>query len=982
MEFRILGPLEAGVDGKPVELPAAKQRALLAILLLRANEPVSSELLIDELWGGAPPRSARKLLQTYVSKLRRVLGDKVLVTHPAGYAVRVEPGQLDLYRFGDLVDQAREAQPREAAQKLRAALALWRGPPLADFRYDSFAQTAIGRLEELRLVTIEARIDADLAVGRHGDVVGELRGLVTEYPLRERLRGQLMVALYRSGRQAEALAVYRDGRRRLVDELGIEPSRFLADLERAILEQDARLALPVEPTARPTLRPRPTALPTWGSSFVGRSEEMDSVQAHLGRPDLRLLTLTGPGGAGKTRLAVEVAVRLTADFRDGVLFVDLAAVRDPALVAFATVQAIGLRGIGPAEAPSELAAYLRPRRVLVIFDNFEQVLPAAPGVAALLTAAPAVKIIVTSRAPLRVPEEHIFPVPPLALPAAGVDLATLARGDAVALFLERARAARPDFALVEMNAAPVATLCVRLDGLPLALELAAARVSLLSPRAILARLGRRLDVLKSNALDIPERHRTLRAAIEWSYELLDTNEQALFRRLGVFVGGFTVDEAEAVAPETDLDVLDGVESLLHANLLRAEGTAADEPRFGMLETIREYALERLARHDEADGARNRHARFYQGLAQRAEPELRGPGQARWLEVLDAEYDNLRAALAWAAQGGEASVGLETGAALWRFWQMRGHIDEGREQLERLLETNSGSPAVRAAAELSAARCAFIQGDFAGMQRFVEDSIRVHRRIRENYSVGFALMITGTATATRGDFERGQAYLYEALSIARSLGDTWLESSALGYLGIVLIEKGDFTAARRALEDGLRWMRELGDRRSVGWMLISLGRVALGSSDHDRARLRFDEALAVERRLGDLWGIATSLHGLACVAIADGRYGEVRGLLGESIRVAWGAHDRPSIAADLDLFARFSAVQGRLPRAGRLYGSASVLDRALHSNPLQSGGRSEGREIAEVRTALGEEEFAEVWAQGRAMTIDQAVAYALDDRECP
>src|SRR5712691_4523514 len=476
MEFRILGPLELRRHGRPIPLAAAKHRALVAILLLNANRPVPSDRLIEELWGGHPPASARKTLHTYVSKLRPVLGDSMLVTRPAGYELRIEPGTLDVDQFERLLAEAKEATPSEAAAKLRAALALWRGPPLADFVYEPFAQAEIARLEELRMAALEHRVNADLALDRHAELIGELEALVAEHPLRERLRAQLMLALYRAGRQADALAVYREGRRALVDELGIEPSTPLQELERAILRHDASLEPAAAVSAPLPASPHTAALPTPPTSFVGRTRELAAIELLLGDPGVRLLSLTGPGGAGKTRLALEAAVRMTRAFRDGVLFVDLSSVRDPELVPAAIAESAGLREVSGAAAADELASHLQGKNVLLVLDNFEQVLEAAPVVQELLLAAPGPTMLVTSRAALQVAAERVYAVPALALPQPEADPEALAAIEAVALFVDRAHSVRPDFVLAKTNAESVAALCIRLDGLPLALELAAARV--------------------------------------------------------------------------------------------------------------------------------------------------------------------------------------------------------------------------------------------------------------------------------------------------------------------------------------------------------------------------------------------------------------------------------------------------------------------------------------------------------------------------
>ena len=688
MDFRILGPLEVVADGRVVRLNAAKPRALLAILLLHANEPVSSDRLIDDLWAGRPPATAAKVLQTYVFQLRKALGDARIVTRPTGYELSVDPTRLDLHRFERLVIEARGAAPPAGAQNLRDALALWRGPPLADFTYEPWAQAEIGRLEELRLEALQERIDADLALGRHADLIGEVELLVAQHPLLERPRGQLMLALYRSGRQADALEAYRDARETLVAQLGIEPGSALRHLEQAILNQDPALDVSPRPPAR--------ALRALSTSFVGRKRELREIRALLLRPDVGVLTLTGAAGTGKTRLAVEVAAGVDNDFPGGVVLVELAPIADADLVATTIAGALGL-GEGLERGSLEaLVASLRGRRALLVLDNFEQVLDAAAMLTELLAGAPGLTLLVTSRAPLDISQERIYPVAALQLPdpSHALEVDRLRRTEAVRLFVARARDIRPDFELSELNADAVAELCVRLDGLPLALELAAARIKLLSPRHVLERLGVKLEVLKAEpGAGLPERHRTLRAAIEWSYDLLGAEEQALFTSLGVFVGGFTLDGAKAIAGDLEHDVVAGVESLLNNSLLRTAPMAAGEPRFGMLETIREYASERLLERGDGRAVRRRHAGFYLALAEEAEPALLGPQQLSWLERLDAERDNLRAALTWATEENEADVGLRMGAALWRYWQLRGSDSEGRERLERLLARRGGSKGV-------------------------------------------------------------------------------------------------------------------------------------------------------------------------------------------------------------------------------------------------------------------------------------------------
>jgi len=980
MDFRILGPLEVVDEGHVVALAAAKPRALLAILLLHAGEPVSSDRLIEDLWAGRPPATAAKVLQTYVSQLRKALGNGVIVTGPTGYALRVEPGGLDLHRFERLVTEAQAAGPPAAAELLREALALWRGPALVEFAYEPWAQAEIGRLVELQLSIVQDRIDADLALGRDAELVGELEQLVSEHPLSERLRGQLMLALYRSGRQAEALAAYRAARETLVETLGIEPGAALRRLERAILDQDPALDVtrPMPAAAGP-LR-LPPSLRVGSTSFVGRQSELREIRTLLRRADVRLLTLTGPGGSGKTRLGSEAASGLADEFPDGVVLVELASTSEPDLVAAAIVDRLGI-GDRPGQTPTEaLVAHLRNRRTLLVLDNFEQVLAAAPLLPELLAAAPGVALVVTSRAPLDIPEERIYPVTALELPdpSRTGDVGRLQRIEAVRLFVDRARDARPDFELTEANADAVAEICVRLDGLPLALELAAARIKLFAPSAIHLRLGGRLDLLKAApGAGMPERHRTLRAATEWSYDLLTAGEQALFTTLAVFVGGFTLDGAEAVAGDLGLDVVDGVESLLNDNLLRTESIAGGEPRFGMLGTIREYALEWLAERGDGEAVRRRHAHFYAALAEEAQAALLGPQQLSWLERLDADIANIRAALTW-AETGEPEVGLRIGAALWRFWQLRGSATEGRERLERLLARPSGSKVARAIAQARVASLAVVQGDHEAVRRFGEASLLEFRRTGGDKEVAMMLGVLCLSALATGDVDRAHGFAEEGLEVARRTGDLSLEAYAAMSAGMVFVHRGEFDDAERFLEESVRGARQLGNIRSVANWTRALGGVALARGDYRRARPLLEESLAIHRTLGDPWGISHSLSRLALVFLELHDNDASRRLVAESLSIEREVGDRPGQLFDFEVLAALAIAEGRPVRAVRLYASASVLREAVGSHVIEPGGPDHERHVAHLRFELGEEAFTEAWARGRSMTLDESLDYALEE----
>ncbi len=922
LEFKILGALEVRADGRAISIGGRRQRALLAILLLHANAVVSADRLIDELWGERPPETAANTLQVHLSQLRKLLEEdsrdrRVLLTRQPGYVLCVDPEQVDALRFERLVEQGRADRERgaaAAAESFRAALELWRGPALADFAFDGFAQAEISRLEELRELTLEERVDADLALGRHAELVPELELLVARHPTRERLRGQLMLALYQTGRQADALAVYREGRDALSEELGLEPGPELRRLHQSILRQDESIEA-VAPAPRRVTSP----LPSFLTPLVGRERQVEEAAALLRREDVRLLTLTGFGGIGKTRLAVEAARTVGPELAGGTVFVPLAAITDPSLVAGSLVQALGLVEPGPREAV--LDAFLRGRRTLLLLDNLEQVLAAVPLLARLLAAAPGLKLLVTSRAPLRIAGEREYPVPPLAADAA------------IDLFVARARSADAGFSLSASNAAAVEELCVRLEGLPLALELAAARTKLLTPEAMLGRLGGRLDLLAAGTRDAPERHRALRATVDWSYELLTEGQQRAFARFGVFVGGCSLEAAEAVCARDGKSVLDDVSAVVDESLVRRE--SAEEPRFAMLEAVREYALERLDDLGEDEDARGRHQAYFLGLAERA--ALKGPEQASWFTRLEVEHDNLRVAEAFSRERGDADSSLRFCVALWRFWQIHGHLDEGRRTLELALAASpAADPLLRARALNGAGVLAGEQGDFEAAAAYFEPSLELARQLDDRHRIAAVLTNLGNLALFATDFERARRLYEESLEYCAYLEEPEMELVALENLGLVALDQGDLGRAVTLLEQSAALAGRRGDERARSSSLRALAAALLERGEADRAFDPLAESLALARRLGELNGIAYCLDTFAGLAAAD---------------------ELAERAATL-----FGAADGVRSSIGAL--------RPPDQQPLYE------RWLAQTLSLLDVEIYSARYEDGRSLSLDEACAHAL------
>jgi predicted ATPase/DNA-binding SARP family transcriptional activator len=992
MRVGILGPLEVRDDsGLQLAVSGLRLRSLLIRLAINPGRAVPADSLAADLWAEDGPVASGNAVQALVSRLRNAVGRDVVEHGPTGYRLAVPPEDIDAWEFELAVAVGRDAladgDHAAAAARMRTALSMWRGPALADVADAPFAAPTITRLSELRLAAIEDRIEADLALGSGAELVPEIDELATAHPLRERIAGQLMRALYAAGRQADALGVFEDARQRLASTLGVDPSPALAAVHLAVLRGE--LTGPAAPllTGPPLTGPpravpaaqRPSRvgnLPAQLTSFVGRDDEIRRVTKLLA--ESRLITLTGPGGSGKTRLSIEVGARLAGQVADGVWFVPLAPVRDAIDVPQAVLTAIdGRETVWPVDAVEaarlaamepldRLSEVLAARTVVLVLDNCEHVLDAVATLSGrLLADAPGMRIVATSREPLGLTGETLCPVPSLPLPPADADASEAAASPAVRLFVDRAAAVRPAFSLNADSAGPVVRICRALDGIPLAIELAAARVRALTPAQVADRLDDRFALLSVGTRGALPRHQTLRAIIDWSWELLDGSERAVLRRLSVFSGGATPDSAERVCSlgGDSAGIVNIIASLVDKSLVVATGE--HEVRYRLLETVRAYAADRLAESGESEDTASAHAEYFLALAERAEPELRGAEQIAWLDRLTAEHDNCAAAIRYVAGIGDAAYALRFVRSLAWFWVMRDYDTEAGEWAAEALRLSgdtvpSGLGEAYALCQVFVAIGGLVTSPPEDVSQLQQALSKLH--LPTGISDPLLVMVAPMLAVFGGDQERARQ---ELKSIAQH-PDPWVRAAGHALTGHLTLGDGDVEGAAPELEAGYREFRELGDRfgriacltglaevarargrpqdavraleEVLGYtaeglggnipktMLVPLGRAKALAGDISGARADLEESVRLTEKIGELDDVAMAYVELSEISRREGDLSRARELLDRALDMVEAHTRRPDMGGVAAT--TFSRLGCLAEQAGDLAGAAQWQRRAI------------------------------------------------------
>jgi predicted ATPase/DNA-binding SARP family transcriptional activator len=981
LSVALFGPPQVVRSEPPVAgFESNKVLALLAYLIVEADRPHQRDALAGLLWPDQPDMVARHNLRQALANLRQVIGDPratpslLLITRATVQFNAASDYELDVASFLgalDAADRHAHQQPQACAlcaRQRRQAILLYRGSFLEQFFvqdsvvFDEWIVLKREHFQQRALDALASVVEYYQRRGEYADATAMARRMLAIDPLREEAHRNLMRLLAVSGQRSAALVQYERCCRVLLDELGIAPEAETVALYRRIVGGEL---LGLDALALPALQPA-RQLPVPPAPLIGRTSALASLRTRLRQTGARLLTLTGPPGIGKTRLALELARQLQGDFDDGVCFVALAPIRDPALLAPTIAQALGLKVAGEQPALDLLKRYLADKSLLLLLDNFEQIVAAAPVVAELLDAGPRILILVTSRVRLRLRAERQYPVPALALPRSAdrADAAAIAGAPAVALFVERAQAIAPDFVLGDANAAAIAEICARLDGLPLAIELAAARSKLLSPQALLKRLDRRLPLLTGGGRDAPDRQQTLRQAIAWSYDLLDPGEQALFACLGVFVGGCTLAAIESVATLNvrtfeRSNVLDRVASLIDQSLLNRAEDRGDEPRFWMFETIEEYALEQLEASGAAALARQLHARYYLAFVEEVDRQIHGPRQIEMLSRLEAERENIRAAMIWCLADEETpdkeiravdvragsspisqspsrlltrspghpvtpspvsrhEIGLKLASSLWWAWYVCGNAREAREWLDAALaHADAAEPtAARMQALLGLSFLTLFLGNYAAARKLYEEVLALASALDDPIAIGWARYGLGRVDWFQGDGARSIEQYEHSLALFRREKDLNGTAWASARLGEALWHQGDGARSIEQYEQSLALLRSAGDSWSMA-AVLGMASMFGFRRDQPRAAALYQECLALCRELGDKRGLLGVLLSMGNAAWLQGDYQQALALLEERLALCRELGDQQGIAESMHQLGNVTRDQGDLDRAAAL-----------------------------------------------------------------
>jgi len=1009
VELRVLGPLEAVRDGVPVALGGHRQRAVLARLAAEPDRMVSADALIQSVWGDAPPLTARKTLQKYVSQLRKALDDGARATRirtaPGGYVLDVAENQLDATRFASLLANAATAHEsgdlHRAGALVDDALGLWNGTPYAGFDDAPFVRIERIRLDELRLAALERHFEIELTLGRHREAVAALAELVEQHPLREGLWARLMTALHRSGRTAEALRAFASLRCQLVEEVGLEPSAELKALERAILADELELPPVAHPVATPGNLPRLL------TSFVGRGEEMAALDRTLARH--ALVTLVGPGGTGKTRLALETARRLAPRHPGGIWVADLAPVGDPARILRVVADALGVRDQAAVDLLDVVGHALESRgATLLVLDNCEHLVEAAATLAArLLRSCPELRVLATSRQPLAVPGECAWPVLPLAVPGDG------AWSAALELFVDRARLAVPHFDLTAATTAHALEICRRLDGLPLAIELAASQVRLLGARQIADRLDDRFALLSGPGGET-DHHRSLLATMAWSFDLLTPPAQRAFQRLGVFAGSFSVESAEAMCVGDGIEparVLGILRELVDKSVIARETDADGTVRYRLLETLKAFALDQLAMSGTEQTARCAHARLMLELAQGCDRGMDGPDELTCERRLETEEHDLAAAAHW-ARDHEPALAIELGLARWRYWMVRGKNRDGVAELTGTLEHASELPADLGAWALTAAAdMAANQGDARDAVTWAEQATGTFRGLGNRDGEPHAQAALANALRNRGHLDRAARLFDLAIVAFTELGLEHARLRGLRQLAYLDLMRGDYERAEVALSDCLATWSSIGSARNETLTLWDLGNVARYRGEHaratdlcqqalehcndrgtiahvhltladvarlqgdtDRAETLYREVLPEFRSFGDPRCTASTLKNLGAVANRRAEGERAAPLFLESMKIRHRLGDGPGVAECMEGLAGALGRQGRWREAAVLLAGADGIREASGVALASADRAGVERLVHRVQAELDAYHWQLAWDEGRLLTADDALGH--------